>query len=122
MFTPKTNLGCYSRDPNHLDKFIDHKVRIWLDEKIKMFLLDYVNIKYISQSYYIGNIFDYSYLIMPAFKALEGTMLQIGEQLGFDLEKHKYKTGVIFSEGNLDKYYKEVLDKIKKAILGYKSD
>ena len=114
MFKPKTELGSYTRDQSHLETFLDNKVRIWLNERARLFLLDYINIKYVSQTYYIPNIWDYSYLIMPAFKALEGTMLQIGEQLGFDITKYKYKVGLMFSEENLEKFYNDVLDKTAK--------
>lgn len=114
MFKPKTDLGSYTRDQVHLETFLDNKVRIWLNERIRLFLLDYINIKYVSQTYYMSSIWDYSYLIMPAFKALEGTMLQIGEQLNFDINKYKYKVGLIFSEENLENFYNDVLDKTAK--------
>lgn len=114
MHKPDNNIGGWSRDVSALDKFISNPVRIWLDDKTNQLLLDYLNIKYCSgKGCVINAIYDYSYLIMPAFKALEGTMLQIGRELGFDLEKYDYSVGGIFSQENLNRYYDEVFDKIK---------
>jgi len=112
MFKPK-NTKSWSNDPLMLKDFMYHDVVMWLDKKIKRFLLDYQNIKYFTQDYGVDNLSDYSYLITPAFKALEGTLLQIGKELGFDLSKYKYRVGGIFSDETLDKYYRDVLDKIK---------
>ena len=112
MLKPMSKLGSWSRDHATLDKHIGTQTRIWLDDKTKELLLDYVNIKYVvSNGGYVDNVHDYSYLIMPTFKALEGTTLQIGRELGFDIEKYKYKTGIIFNEENLEKYYEDVLNK-----------
>lgn len=116
MFKPDNKLSPLTHDSKYLDNFIDSKVRIWLGsdgENILEFLLDYINIKYTSKTCFIDNMHDYSYLIMPAFKALEGTMFQIGRQLGFDVERYKYRIGFMFNGDNLDKYYKDVLDKIE---------
>jgi hypothetical protein len=113
MHKPDAMISCWSRDVNKLDEFLTNPVRVWLDTKTREFLLDYLNIKYCSnKGYVINDIYDYSYLMMPAFKALEGTMLQIGRELSFDLKKYDYSVGGIFSEDNLNKYYDEVLDKI----------
>jgi len=85
----------------------------WLNSKIAGFLIDYMCIKSAAQEFSIKGLTDYSYLITPAFKALEGTLLEIGKELGLDIEKHKHKIGVIFNEENLDTYYTEVFDKIE---------
>lgn len=111
MFKPSMT-GAWSDRTEDLRQFIDIKVRDWLNDRIRGLLLDYLNIKYVSKGSAVGGLHDYSYLIMPAFKALEGTMLHIGLKLGFDIEKYQYKTGRIFSEENLEKYYADVLDKI----------
>ncbi len=86
----------------------------WLNPKISGFLIDYMNIKASASDFMISGLTDYSYLITPAFKALEGTLLEIGKELGFDMAKYKFKIGVVFNDENLDKYYEEVLDKIKE--------
>jgi len=115
MFKPKNKLSAWSRDTGALDQFIDNRVRTWLNERTRNFLRDYMNIKYVSQTHMMEGLWDYSYLIMPAFKALEGTMFQIGECLGFDSEKYKNKVGGMFSQENLDEFYKDVLDKIESV-------
>jgi hypothetical protein len=112
MFKPKNKLPIYSTREEFIDTFMDDKVRKWLDQKIKRFLIDYLNIKYVSKDFAIEYLWDYSYLMMPAFKALEGTMLQIGAQLGFDIEKYQYSVGVMFNEENLNKFYEDVINKI----------
>lgn len=111
MFKPENTMS-WTRISTALEEFMYPEVVMWLDEKIKEFLLDYLNIKYFSKDYGVDNLSDYSYLITPAFKALEGTLMQIGGELGFDLNKYKYRVGVIFSDENLEEYYKDVLDKI----------
>lgn len=112
MFKPKHTMS-WNNNLERLRDFMYPEVVAWLDRKIKQFLLDYINIKYFSKDYGVNNLSDYSYLITPAFKALEGTLLQIGKELGFDLNKYKYRVGVMFNDESLEKYYKDVLDKIE---------
>lgn len=57
-----------------------------------------MSIKHNANIYSIDGLWDYSYLITPAFKALEGTLLKIGEELGFDIKKFKHRVGLIFKE------------------------
>lgn len=94
----------------------------WLNEKVVNFLCDYLSIKRAFESYGVGNLSDYSYLMTPSFKALEGTLIQLGDSLGFDLEQYNHKIGVVFSEDNLEKYYKDVLDKIVAISVEKKDD
>ncbi len=101
---------------------LDAKVINWLDEDVKDLLLDYIAIRKGYENYAIGGLKDYSYLITPAFKALEGTLIQIAKRLGFNLEKYNFQIGVVFSEENLEKFYNEVLNKIDKLAEEQKLD
>ena len=49
-------------------------------------------------------------------------MIQIGENLGFDIAKYNFKIGVVFSEENLEKFYSDVLDKIEDLNEDHKSE
>ena len=85
----------------------------WLNYKIAGFLIDYMCIKSASDEFAIRGLTDYSYLITPAFKALEGTLLEIGKELKLNIQKYKHKVGALFNEEDLEKYYNEVLEKIE---------
>lgn len=114
LVSPK-NIFSPGRNFQWLSDLMDQKVIDWLDIKTKNLLLDYLVLRKSYEEYAIGkeSITDYSYLITPAFKALEGTLIQIARELGIDLEKYKFKIGVIFSEENLETFYNETLDKIE---------
>lgn len=99
-------------DYQYLNEIMYSDVLSWLDQKIWNFLIDYLNIKTFTDKFEPKGLSDYSYLITPAFKALEGTLLQIGTELGFKVEEYKFRVGVIFNEENLEKYYEDVLEKI----------
>jgi len=98
------------------------EVVTWLNPRISGFLIDYMSIKSATHDFGIEGLTDYSYLITPAFKALEGTLLEIGKELGFKIEKYGYKIGVMFNDENLEKYYNEVLDKIDQLSKENKTD
>lgn len=102
-----------SKQKSELYEIMYDDVISWLNYRISGFLIDYESIKSAAQDFCIEGLSDYSYLITPAFKALEGTLLEIGKELGLNIEKYKHKIGVIFNEDNLEKYYSEVLDKIE---------
>lgn len=100
------------RNSSWLTTLIDPQVTNWLDDKTKSFLLDYLMIREGYKSWGVVGLTDYSYLITPAYKALEGTLLQIAESLNFDVNKYNFRIGVIFSEESLEKFYNDVLEKI----------
>ncbi len=103
------------------DIMYDDVVR-WLDINIKRLLRDYMSIKHNANIYSIDGLWDYSYLITPAFKALEGALLKVGEELGFDIKKYKHRVGLIFNDENLEKYYDKVLEKIEALSVEQKMD
>ncbi len=115
--------GSYSRaseEVTELFKLYKVEVISWLYPKTKELILDYLAIK--NSSLVVNNLSDYSYLVTPIFKALEGSLLQIGEDLGFDFEKYSFKIGVVFSEENLENFYNDVLGKIEELSSEHKSD
>ena len=113
-----------SRPLNSLSEVLNPKTLSWLPVKVKDLILDYHIIKMCFMEYGIGHssLSDFSYLITPAFKALEGTLIHVGEQLGFPLKEAKYKAGVVFSEDRLEKYYKDTLDKLESVAAEQKID
>jgi hypothetical protein len=115
MFIPKVMNSYYNKNAAIviLSEFMYSEVVGWLKPKIRHLLIDYMNIKKGTEEFGIRDLSDYSYLITPTFKALEGTLLEIGRELNFDLNKYQFRIGVIFSDENLEKYYNDVLDKIK---------
>ncbi len=121
MINPNNQFGL-SSDPNYLSTLMDQRVVNWLNEKQKRFFLDYVNIEEGYKQFGVIGLSDYSYLITPAFKGLEGTLIQIAEELGFDLKKYDFKIGVIFNEENLEKFYNDVIDKIENLSSQNKED
>ena len=107
-----------------LNEVLHPSVTEWLPVKVKDLILDYLIIKASFMEHGIGNssLSDFSYLITPAFKALEGTLLQIAEQLGFPLKEVNYKVGVVFSEEQLEKYYRDTLDKLESLAIEKRLD
>ena len=103
------------RPERPLDECLNQKVKLWLDAKVKDLILDYAIIQehFYEHGIGVGNLLDFSYLITPAFKALEGTLIQIAKGLGFDLEKHRYRVGVVFDEDRLERFYEDVLNKLE---------
>jgi len=124
MFKPEATNPYYDRRYPEvlLQDFMYPNVVYWLNPRIKNFLIDYMCIKKGAEDFGISGLSDYSYLITPAFKALEGTLLKIGGELGFDLAKYKFRVGVVFSDENLDKFYNDVLDKIDNLTAEKKVD
>ena len=106
-----------------LDAHLRRDVRNWLEWGILDLIRDYYLVQEHFFEYGLGNgISDYSYLITPAFKALEGTLLQIAKGLEFDLTKYNYKVGWILDEKRLDNFYQEVLNKIETLTAEKKRD
>jgi len=112
MLNPSNQFG-WSHNPNDLAILMSREVLNWLEEKQKRFILDYINIKEGYKQFGIIGLSDYSYLITPIFKALEGVLIQIAEEIGLDIEKYQFKIGVVFSEENLEKFYNDVLEKLE---------
>ncbi len=112
------------RPLDSLKDLFNKSVLVWLDPKVKDLLLDYLIIKQLFLEYGIGesSLSDFSYLITPAFKALEGTLLQIATELQLDPEKFNYKLGVIFDEQRLEKLYEAVFDKLESVTEDQKLD
>lgn len=106
-------------NPGRSDQdIIDHLgagVVAWLPTKVRDLLRDYFVIKRAFLEHGIGNtsLYDFSYLITPAFKALEGTLLHIAEELRLDTEKSRFRIGWIFKQEELDRFYVEVLDRLE---------
>jgi hypothetical protein len=100
------------RDYGWINTLVSSTVTDWLEPKTKDLILDYLVIREGYKSWAITGLSDYSYLITPAFKALEGTLIQIAKNLGFKLEDYGYKIGVVFNEENLEKFYNDTLDKL----------
>ncbi len=98
----------------------DPRVISWLDNKVNLLLTDYLGIR--NSPYGIVNMSDYSYLITPAFKALEGTLIQIARELGLNVEKADIRIGVVFSEENLEMFYQDVLNQIEDLSKESKAD
>lgn len=107
---------------NDLSSLYKSEVLSWLNADIKQLLLDYLTIKNSYKQFGLRRLSDYSFLITPAFKALEGVLIQIGEELDFDLEKYNFKVGVVFSDDNLEKFYEDVLSKVESLEEEHKSD
>ncbi len=112
------NLAGLKRATTRLERYFSLEVYNWLDEKIKQLLLDYLTLKdnydlpsnlSSSKEYF----YDYSFLLTPAFKALEGTIIQIGKELDLPVEKNKYSVGGFFNNEELEKYYSNVLNEIE---------
>jgi hypothetical protein len=112
------------RPLNLLDEVLHPQVTGWLPLKVKDLVLDYLIIKANFMEHGIGSssLSDFSYLITPAFKALEGTLIRIAEQLGFPLKEANYSVGVVFSEERLEKYYRDTLDKLESLATEKKLD
>ena len=106
-----------------LTEHLDPEVNDWLEWPVKDLIRDYYLIQEHFYEYGIGiGISDFSYLITPAFKALEGALLQIARELGFDLEKKKYRVGWILDERELDSFYEDVLQKVETLTQEAKQD
>jgi hypothetical protein len=102
---------------------LDPDVNAWLEWGILDLIRDYYLIREHFYEHAIGaGISDYSYLITPAFKALEGTLLQVANRLGLNLEKSSYRIGWILSKENLDKFCTDVLDRVKTLTQEAKMD
>ncbi len=110
--------------PENTDVMLLFKPEVynWLHEKTRLLITDYFTIKNSYQHYGVSGLSDYSFLITPAFKALEGTLIQIGNELGFDLKNAEHRIGVVFNEENLSKYYQDVLSKIESLDAENKED
>lgn len=119
---PSTSKSRGSEELHDLGNLFKDKVRAWLNSPIKELILDYLTIKNSHKVFAVSDLSDYSYLITPAFKALEGTLIQIAEEIGFDLEQYQFKIGVVFSDESLEKFYEDILDKIEELDEEYKSD
>ena len=114
MLNPKSIGQAYALDEDKvLYDLMYPEVVAWLDVNVKRFLRDYLSINANAHYYTIVGLWDYSYLITPAFKALEGTLLKIGEELGLDVKKYKHKVGAIFNDAALEEYYDKVLERIE---------
>ena len=113
MLNPQTTGKAYMLDDDSiLYTLMNPGVVRWLDINIKRLLCDYLSIKANANTCSIGGLWDYSYLITPAFKALEGTLLKIGGEIGLDVKKYNNMVGKIFNDKDLEEYYNKVLDKI----------
>lgn len=88
----------WSTNTQDLKRFMEDGAVDYLNEKTRGFILDYVNIKEGYRNQGIAHLTDYSYLIAPVFKALEGTLIQIAEDLAIDSGKASHKIGTVFSE------------------------
>ena len=95
-------------------KYLNENVVRWLPVKVRNLLADYLRLKANATSLEKAGFYDYSFLMTPAFKAFEGTLIKVGEELGLNIDKkpHKISVGSILNEDNLEKFYTEVLDKI----------
>ena len=99
------------RTDHDLSENFSTEVGAWLPAKVLDLLRDYFVIRRAFFEYGIGNgsLSDFSYLITPAFKALEGTLLHIAQNLQFDVEKYRFRVGWIFRQEELDRFYSDVL-------------
>jgi hypothetical protein len=104
------SLPSLDRAPEVLDTLMEKEVVRWLDPKTLSLLIDYVNIKYCWGLHGVGQLSDYAYLMTPAFKALEGVLIQVAGELR--LPERPYRIGAVYDEESLDKFYSEVLDKV----------
>jgi hypothetical protein len=120
MIKPRQLTGGFSRTPHALDSLMDTPVIDWLQTKQRELLIDYVNIKYCWNDYGISDLSDYAYLVAPAYKALEGVLIQIAKELG--LPDRPYRIGAVYDEDALDKFYADVLDRIGKLTLTERQD
>lgn len=103
-----------------IEQLLHPEVFNWINDRIKNLLIDYLSIKeYTNTTYVITDLSDYSYLAMPAFKALEGVLFQIAAELKLEFKKN---VGWSFTEGELNKYYDSILDKIERLTKDDKSD
>lgn len=116
----KTNYGKNASDTQDLISVYHSSVISWLYPKTTDLLTDYLAIKNSGQV--ISGLSDYSYLITPVFKALEGTLMQIGKDLGFNLDAYNFKIGLVFNDDNLEKFYDDVLSKIEELDKDNKTD
>lgn len=112
----------WSRGPLDLQRVMDAGVVNWLEPKQRGLLIDYVNIQEGFKQFGISSLSDYSYLITPAFKALEGVLIQIAEELQFDVEAHKHSIGAVFDEDKLALFYENVLEKLEELSDDNKED
>ena len=112
MTVPRHHGSLLANDPQYLaGNFMDHTVVNWMGVKQKGLLLDYFNIKHAWNDYALAGLSDYSYLVTPAYKALEGVLIQVAQELG--LPGPEWKVGAVFSDENLAKFYGDVLDRIQ---------
>jgi len=60
--------------------------------------------------------FDYSFLIAPAYKAYEGYLYFIAEELGFSVEEYKHNIGGLYSWSDTDKQKSALIEQIKEKL------
>lgn len=100
-----------------LNRVFSGKVFDSLDEGVRECLLDYMALRRASGDYIVGpnSMSDYSYLIVHAFKALEGFLLQVARNLGIDPKEYDYKIGQMLQEENVERLYKDIISKLEKV-------
>ncbi len=92
-----------------LRKKIDNEVLGVLPDRV---ILDMIDALILRESGRQIKLFDYSVVIAPLFKALEGSMIFIAEELKLGLDK-PWQVGRALNEKQLKKYFEDVLDKLK---------
>lgn len=122
-FSSKTTYHPKSGDRLQWLYLVFHKETIeWLEDKVKDLLMDYLTIQESSKQMGTGDLSDYSFVTTPAFKALEGTLIQIAKELGFEAEKYRFKIGVVFDDKNIELFYEDVIKKIENITNEQKLD
>ena len=98
------------------------EVFTWLNEPIQELVKDYFAIRNSHNEFGVAGLSDYSYLVTPAFKALEGFLIQVGEKLGLKSDQYNFRVCVVFSDENLEKFYADVLDKLSRVAEEHRDD
>ena len=108
--------------PVHADRYfsllqrkIDHDVLCLLPDRVLLDMTDALslreNVEYGTK--FGVQLFDYSVIIAPLYKALEGTLFYIANELGLKVDE-PWKVGRALQADKIGEYFDEVISKMEK--------